>query len=151
MKKLIHSNQTALGNLSTLFAVLLLSSLICLPVSGQTTPPSAGQQSSVTVPLNLDADAVVKEINKDPQPVDPKAGTISTTHDVFAQSISDSENRKKISGFVEGGAAVGSFPVQRGQKTENFSCEDTAVGVSDQVNRNTQVNVYAQVDSCRPR
>jgi hypothetical protein len=133
------------------FCSLLFGCLLCLTASAQTPPPTTEQQTPAAAPLNLDADAVAKEISKENRAIDAKLDALSSTPDAFAQSILDSENRKKISGMVEAGAGVGNIPAQHGLKSQNFTCENTAVAVNDEISKNTQIGVYAQVDSCHTR
>ncbi len=111
--------------------------------------PTVAEQPS-GVPLNLSSDDVAKEISKENHAIDAKLDALSTTPDVFAQSILDSENRNKISGMVEAGAGVGSMPVRGGGKS-SFTCENTAAAINDQITPNTQIGVYAQVNNCNTR
>jgi len=141
-------NLMTLKDFGSLLSLLLFGCLLCLPVSAQTPPLTPEQQTPSTTPLNLDSDDVAKEMSKEQQSTDTKPDVLSTTQNTFEQSILNSENRKKVSGIVGAGAGVGSMPAQRGLKAENFSCENTFVALNDDVSRNTQIGVSAQVSSC---
>jgi hypothetical protein len=161
-------NPIAVKELSSLSGALLFGCLLSLSASAQ-TPPSATSaaqtalstteappatavpQTPATAPLNLNSDDVAKEISKENHAIDMKLDALSTTPDAFAQSILDSEHKNKISGMVEAGAGVGSMPVQRGSKSDSFTCEHTAAAINDQISTSTQVSVYAQVNSCNTR
>jgi len=136
-------------NLITLtkLSAALVGSLLCLSASAQTT--AAGSQPSELAPLNLDADAVAKAMSKEAQPSDIKPDVLSSTHGIFEQSLLDAENRKKVHGMVEAGVETGKLPAYRGLPAENVTCENTAVAVSDAIDRNTQVGVYAEANRCR--
>jgi hypothetical protein len=172
------ANQTMLKTSGALIGGLLCGCLLNLPASAQTSAAPADQSAPATTapantaqtavanpaaalgtpsaapaapaPLNLDADDVAKEMSKEQHPADTK-GTLTSTQNLFEQSILNSESRKKVTGMVEAGAGVGSLPAQRGFKSENFYCENTAVGINDEISKNAQIAVYAQVDNCKTR
>lgn len=136
-------NPTTLQKSGSLFTVVLCAALLALPARAQTTP-------AVAAPLNLDSDEVAKEMSKEKHPSDTKPDTLSSNN-AFAQSILDSENRKKVSGYVEAGAGVGTSPAQHGYPSQRLNCENTAVAVTDEISKDTQIGVAAQVSTCNVR
>lgn len=133
------------------FCASFCAASLCQPASAQTAPAPAPQQTLPAAALNLDSDDVAKEMSKEQHPSDTKPDVLSTTQSDFEQSILNSENRKKVTGMVEAGAGVGNIPAPRGFKGETFTCENAAVAVNDEINRNTQIGVYAQTYTCNPR
>lgn len=178
MKKLNFylAKHTMLRKYGALMGGLLVSYVLSLPVLAQTSEspnqsapdialpaktdratvvnPAAvnADSSAITVPapLNLDADGVAKEMSKEQHPADTK-DTLSSTQNLFENSILNSESRKHVTGMVEAGAGVGTIPAQRGFKSENFYCKNAAVGINDEISKNAQIAVVAQVDNCRTK
>ena len=161
---ILHVNRSHPARLIKASALLLLG--ICYAcVSAQTTPPkttetgsdtaSAAAETPAVAPLNLDAknvtNQVAKEMSKDDQPVQGKRDVFTTIHEDFEKSLTNYENRKKISGVVEAGAAIGNLPAPRGYKSETVTCEYAAAAVNDDISKNTQVSVYAQTSTCKTK
>lgn len=152
---------TVLEKWGILFGALLIGYSFLLPASAQTSPATVEQTaplvtpspalstSPTTAPLNLDSDSVVNEVSKEPPSGDIKKDVLTSAPDAFEQSLLNSANRKKVSGFVEAGGGVGSLPAQHGFKGENITCENAAVGIADEVSKNTQVSLYAQTYTCK--
>ena len=154
MKKSVPSplNPIALLSIGLLFGALMFACLFSTPASAQTSPtPPAQTPAAPNAPLNLDSDVVAKEMSKEQHATDTKPATFSTSDSAFAQSILDSENRKKVSGYVEAGAGVGTIPSQRGYPSQRLNCENTAVAVTDEISKDTQIGVAAQVSTCNVR
>ena len=87
-------------------------------------------------------------MSKEQHPGDVKPEVFSAAQDAFELSILNSESRKKVSGMVEAGAGVGSMPEQHRRKADNFNCENAAVAINDEISRNAQIGIYAQMDTC---
>jgi len=121
--------------------------LLCQPTWAQTA--AADPQTPAAAPLNLDADDVAKEMSKETHTADIKPDVLSSTHGVFEQSLLDAESRKKMHGMVEAGVEFGRVPAYNGLNSENVTCENAAVAVSDEISRTTQVGVYAEKSNCR--
>ena len=90
-------------------------------------------------------------MGKETYSADTKPAALSSTQNDFEQILLKSEGRKKISGFVEGGAGTGTISSQRGIKSERINCEHTSAAVNDAVSKDTQVEVSALVETCRAK
>ncbi|MET3106849.1 hypothetical protein AAKU67_002399 [Oxalobacteraceae bacterium GrIS 2.11] len=152
MKKINYSplHSVGLKKIGILFCSLVLGCQLIPPASAQTAA-STEQQIPAAAPLDLDPQNVVNEMSKERPAVDVKPGVLSSPHDEFEQSIFNSEHHKKIAGVVEAGAGVGHTPARQGRRSDNFSCEYTGVAINDEISRNAQLGISAQVDACKTR